>query len=115
MNDPDGAWTPHLSRVICHWEAKLDQFIVIMEKDTESDQDLEKLRELGLNTWSDAKELRCQLDSFILAPPYGFTADAAVVLKEWPINARRAYQVVTETPFGDLPMTFIQFCEQLLR
>ena len=74
---------------------------------------MQQLLSLGSNTWDEAVSLLEQIRNFALAPPYGFTAEAADEFTAWPSHARFAYQAVLETPMGDLPMTYTTFTKHV--
>ena len=114
MNAPNNAWTPHLALVLCQWEKKLDELACIIGQNRKSEDDLKRLDAFGFNTWDEASDLLQEIHEVVPAPPYGFTAKAAENLEKWPIHARYAYQVVMETPVGDLPLSLVEFAHHLL-
>ena len=88
---PDDVWTSHVSRVLCLWDTKLTMLQTIIATGQQTNQDLQRLRSLGLTSWEDAVALLEQIKNFALAPPYGFTLESAKQIKAWPHYARFAY------------------------
>ena len=93
----------------------MSKFLTILSGGQCTNDNLREVNELGFRSWDEALQVYEQIQEFSPAPPYGFTAEAAENLQKWPDSARFAYQVVLETPVGDLPLTFVQFTEHLLQ